>query len=212
MNAFSIRECLSFGWNTFKDRPLTYIAATLIVGVIQTVTSGIQQGMSEPFLGFLVSLVVSTLLYCGILHFFIKAHDAPKEVQLRDLWYPKAFLRYLLLSLLLGVIVGIGLVLLIVPGVILALVFFCAGYLVIDKGMQPLAALRKSAAITRGSRYRLFLLVIVMLLLFIVGMLPLFLGLLVVAPVIALAGVHAYRALLLKEGVSSETPATVSSS
>lgn len=208
MHAFSIRECLTFGWKTFLLRPWTYVGAVLIMWVVQVVVTGIQQGFPEPFIGFVISLAASTLLYCGALNFFIKAHDAPEQVALRNLWYPKVFFRYLLLSILLGIMIGVGLVLLIVPGIILGLMFFCAGYLTIEKNLGPIEALKESARITRGSRWRLFLLVLAMALLFVVGMIPLFLGLLVVAPIIALAGVHAYRALLQKEAAPVAVPAS----
>jgi len=190
----SVKECLSFGWTTFKKRAWFFVGVAVLLFVIQSVISAIQNAVPDV-LGFVVSLVGSTLLYAGIMNFFLKAHEDVTSVHYKDLWHPKPFLNYLGLSILLMIIVGIGLVLLIIPGVILSLMFFAAGYLVVDRGMTPIKALKESMRITKGNLLKLLLFGFTVLVLSIIGMLPLFLGLLVVVPVAGLAGVHAYRTL-----------------
>lgn len=192
MSTLSVRECIKFGWATFKGRPWFYVGVTLLIGVLQVVIGSVQESLPE-FLGFIASLALSTLVYVGTINLFLKAHDG--EGKTGDLWHPAAFWSYLGLSVLLFLIVGLGLVLLIVPGIILALAFFCAGYLVVDKNLTPIKALKESYRITKGKRWKLFLLVLASAGLMILGMFPLFLGLLVAAPVCALAGVHAYRTI-----------------
>ncbi len=198
----SVRECLSFGWNTFKVRPWFFIGVVLIVGIIQLVLGSLQNE-TMGVLGFVLSFVISTFVYCGILKLFLTAHDDVHKASFNDLWNPVPFLRYLGVSVLLAIILGIGFVLLIIPGIILMLVFFFSGYLVIDTNIGPVASLKESARLTKGNRWKLFLLVLAMTLLFILGMIPVFLGLLVTAPVIAIAGIHAYRTLSKETGSSA---------
>jgi uncharacterized membrane protein len=196
-SSLSVKESLMFGWNVFKKRPWFFVGVVLILMVLQWVIGALQNSL-PGVIGFIVSLLLSTLLYCGVLHLFLKAHDAVESARLKDLWYPKPFLNYLGVSLLLMIIVGIGFILLIIPGIIVALMLFAAGYLVIDRDMKPIAALKESMRVTKGNLWKLLLLGLSIALLTIIGMLPLFLGLLVVAPVAALAGVHAYRTLAHK--------------
>lgn len=193
----SVGECLSFGWNVFKKRPWFFIGVIFTIGIIQLVLGALQ----NTFFGFILSFIASTLMYCGILKLFLTAHDDVHKASFSDLWNPKPFFKYLGVSLLLAIILGIGFIALIIPGIILMLVFFLAGYLVVDKNLNPVAALKESARMTRGNRWNLFLLVLAMIVLFILGMIPLLLGLLVVAPVLALAGIHAYRVLSAQESV-----------
>jgi uncharacterized membrane protein len=70
-----------------------------------------------------------------------------------------------------------------------------AGFLVIEKNMKPIEALKESARMTKGSRWKLFLLGLALTGLTILGMIPLMLGLFIAAPLSMLALVHAYRTL-----------------
>jgi uncharacterized membrane protein len=193
-NKINVKECLKVGWTIFKSRPWFFIGVFLLVGLIQTAIGGIQQELPD-FIGFLVSLLISTLLYCGIMNLFLVAHDNAQKASFSDLWNPKPFLNYLILSVFLAIIIGIGLVLLIAPGVFAMLVFFLSGYLVIDKGMTPVKALKESMRLTKGSRGNILLLFLAIIGLTIVGMIPFFLGLFVVGPVVILASIHAYKIL-----------------
>ncbi len=186
-----VSDCIKFGWKTFKARPWFFVVTVIIYAIVQVIVGAMGGGI----LGFLVSILLPTLLYCGVIHVYLKAHDNVSSPKLKELWNPKPFLNYLLVSILIGVIVLVGLVLLIVPGIILALVFSMAGFLVIEKNMKPIEALKESARMTKGSRWKLFLLGLALTGLTILGMIPLMLGLFIVAPLSMLALVHAYRTL-----------------
>lgn len=199
----SVKDCLSFGWRTFKTRPWFFVGTFLIYALVQILLSMVQKDM-PGIVSFLLSLIVSTLLYIGLITIYLKAHTSVTAPRFSDFWRPAPFWRYLGSSLLLAIIVIVGLILLIVPGIYAALAFAFIGYLVVDKGLNPIAALKESARLTKGNRFKLFLLGLAVLGLSILGMIPLFLGLLVVGPVSMLAGVHAYRTL---EGASTAAPA-----
>lgn len=69
----------------------------------------------------------------------------------------RLFPAYLGLMLLKYLLVGLGLLLFIVPGLLLLLAFYFAEYLLIDKEIPAIKTLRQSAEITRGSRLGIFL-------------------------------------------------------
>lgn len=209
----SIKECLRFGWTTFRANPWIFVGAVLVGLAVELVGSGVQKALEfdgESILsllelvGVLISLGLSMLYALGHTHFFLRAHSDAKGVMLRDLWYPNRFWRFFGTSILLWVIVGIGILLLIVPGVIAAIVFSFALYLVVDKGLAPVEALKESARLTKGNRWRILLLMLAVVGINLLGLIALFVGLLVTIPVTVLAMVHAYRTL--SGGAVAATP------
>jgi uncharacterized membrane protein len=85
--------------------------------------------------------------------------------------------------------------LVVVLGAILALMLLFSGFLVIDRGLGPIQALKESYRITRGYKWPLFSLCLLLVLINVVGLLVLIVGIFVSAPVSLLALTHAYRVL-----------------
>jgi uncharacterized membrane protein len=73
--------------------------------------------------------------------------------------------------------------------------FMFATYLVIDKNMAPMDALKESRRMTYGHKWNLFLFGLGLIGINILGFLALIIGLLVSLPVTMLAMAHAYRTL-----------------
>jgi uncharacterized membrane protein len=82
-----------------------------------------------------------------------------------------------------------------IASAILTLGFFFSFFLVVDSNSDPINALKESWRITKGNKWRLFLLSLVVLILNVFGMLLFLVGLLVTFPVTWLAATHAYRTL-----------------
>ena len=68
--------------------------------------------------------------------------------------YPK-LKNYIILSIIYGIAVVIGFILLVIPGIYLWVKYMFSSYLVIDKNMKPLNALKKSSEMTRRIKLRL---------------------------------------------------------
>ena len=211
MQKLSVGECLRFGWDTFKKRPLIFIGAFILAMVVSGIASTIlDPGENAPVtfttvLMGLASALIGIVVELGLLTFSIRAHDSVSSVKINDLWNPKPLWRYLAGQILTGIIVVIGLILLIVPGVIAALGLMFTSYLVVDKGRGPIEALKESWRITKGHRMQLFVLVLAIVGINILGLLALVVGLLVSIPVSMLAMVHAYRKI--EHGASEVTSA-----
>ena len=200
----SVKELLSFGWNTFKKRPWFFVGTFVAYAALQLFLGALQEKI-PGIASFLLSLVVSTLAYLALITMYLKAHEDPMKASWNDAWNPKPFWSYLGASILLAIVVLAGLILLIIPGIYLAIALSLTGYLVVDRGMGPLEAMKESFRLTRGNRFKLFLFGVAAFVLGFLGSLPLFLGLLVVAPVVMLSGVHAYREL--SHGAAEVVPA-----
>ena len=199
MNTFSVGTALRFGWETFKKRPWFLVGATLLVFVLSWIISAIQNAQSGVvalgFVIFLAALAVSTLIDMGFTALYLHAHDDVSKTSLNDLWHPKPFWQYLIATILVGFLVIAGLILLIVPGLILVTLFAFVKFLIIDRNLGPIEAMKESVRITRGHRLDLFLLILSLVAINILGAIALLVGLLLTVPVSVLALVHAYRTL-----------------
>lgn len=192
-----VRACVRYGWETFKKRPWFIIGIGIVISALNLVIPAPEEGQPAivAISVFLISFLLGSLLQLGATNFGIRVHDNVSTAQAKDLWRPELFWAYLGATILSGILILLGLVLLIIPGIIIGLALSFATYLVIDKGLGPVAALKQSWSMTHGNRWRLFLLVMLLVLLNIVGALALLVGLLVTIPVSMIASVHAYRFL-----------------
>lgn len=198
MKTLAVGELLRFGWEAFKKRPWFFIGAVLLIVIISGILSGLAPDPVQTPSDFVIALAVVILnvfIEMGLVAFALKAHADIEKVTLKDLWHPQRFWQYAVVKILTGIIVVIGLILLIVPGIIAALALIFATYLVIDKNLGPIEAIKESVRITKGHRWQLFLLALALIGINILGALALMVGLLVTVPVSLLAVAHAYRKL-----------------
>ena len=211
MNKFSIGEVIRLGWETFKKNALLAIGILIGLVVINSLISGITGAFDKSnFVVILVinilSLVVSTWLSVVMYRLIIKITDG-KAVSTEDLkTEPMLLVRFFAAQLVAGILIVIGFVLLIVPGVYLALRFMFAPYAIVDKNLGPIEALKYSGELTKGIKWQLLGYSIVAILIILVGAIALLVGLLVAVPVVMFASVHIYRKLQGQATVVSVTP------
>ncbi len=105
------------------------------------------------------------------------------------------FFRFFFTSLLYGIIVILGFILLIVPGIYLAVKYQFTPYIVVDKKIAYLAAMKEAAKLTSGRWMSIFLFDLTLIGLNILGALALGIGLLITIPTSVLASSYLYRKL-----------------
>lgn len=216
MNTFSIEAAFRFGWDTFKKRPGFFIGMTLIVLVVSWLTGFVLSmfSMDKNFIGGIVNLAITTLVDLGIVATVLKVYDVPESVTFSDLWHPQGYLPYLGATILTAIVVVIGLILLIIPGLIAATMLLFVKFVVVDRKLSPIDAMKESARITKGHRMTLFLFVLAIAVLNIIGAILLVIPLLVTIPISTLAMVYAYRTLghkaseVVAAPVAAPAPAT----
>jgi uncharacterized membrane protein len=209
MHTLSVGDCLRFGWETFKRRPWILIGALLLSMIIAGLpqifgphpTVGPDGQMIPPpastwgTIVAIVGLLVSIGVSLGLTTFSLRAHDNIQAVQITDLWNPGPFWRYFGAHILTVIAIALGFIALIVPGVILAMGLMFVPYIVIDRGLGPIEAMKESWRVTKGHKWQLFLLFLALIGLNILGAIALIVGLLVTIPITMLAAAHAYRTL-----------------
>lgn len=171
------------------------MATSFISGMSNVLFVGVAGDLAGSLAGSLFGYALGSLLAMGSFAFLLKAHDDVAAARLSDFWHPQDFLKYVAVIILFNVIVVIGIILLIIPGIIAALTFMYAPYLVIDKGLGPIEALKESARITKGNKWRLLALSGATVLVMLLGVLVLLVGTIVAMPVVMLATIDAYRKL-----------------
>ena len=198
---FSINETIQFGWQTLRKNLGFWISLLIIVGLLFTIPDVIanQVRKESHFFGFIIdvlSFVLSILISIGLIKISLRFCDQEKG-KFSDLflWYP-LFFKYLFSSILYGLIVVFGLVLLIVPGIIWAIKFFFYDYFIVDKGVGPIEALKRSSALTKGIKWDLFVFSLVLLIINFLGALAFVIGLFITIPITMVAQAFVYRKLL----------------
>jgi uncharacterized membrane protein len=219
MHTFSIKEAIVFGWNKFWERPWFFIGTYLIIGIFNVnfqsradETSPDVSSLAFVVLVFLAIgiAIIQMIIRMGEKRLLLNAYENTNSASIKDLWTPHPFWRFVGGQILYALIVVAGLILLIVPGIIWSLKYVFTPFIIMDRGVGPIDALKESSRITDGHKWQLFLFALALIGLNILGFLCLIVGVLVSAPVSALAMVYAYRTLQHRASEKASVPSTVS--
>src|SRR3989344_5400904 len=198
---FLIGESLRFGWYTMRAHSALVFQVVLTLLALEVAHAIVQKVLEGTALGLLASLVLvaaTAVLGIGATRITLRlaqghaAQYADPLPPMRLLW------PYIAASLLAGLAVVGGLILLILPGIWVAVRLSMVRFEVID-GAGIRESLNKSWALTEGHFWRLFLFMLALILLNILGAALLMVGLLISIPVTMLAYAHVYQKL--KKGV-----------
>ena len=146
----------------------------------------------------LVASILSFILGVGILVASI-AHVRGQKKGVFEAIQEQNFMtyvKYLGGSIVVAILVLLGMILLIVPGIIIALVLSFALYAIVDQKVGVFESLSVSNKMTTGHKWQLFLMVLATIGINILGALALLIGLLVTVPLTYLVWARTYDILL----------------
>lgn len=157
----TVSDSYGFGWNQMKKYFLYLFFVTIIMLVAESLTGLSNKPQNISAFGQLMIaaywlLVLSVVSYGGIYMFLKAARDESFEVVQMFDGFKTNFWNIVLANLLTTILVGIGIVLLIVPGIIIACRLAFVPYLVMDQKMDAVKALEKSWQMTRGHGWTIF--------------------------------------------------------
>ncbi len=204
---FSSLEAVRFGWTKTRER----LGPFLILGAIAALLGLVQRAYRGPGAPqALVSFVAEILGLCVsmvLVRFALRVHDGlPLEPATLGALL-EGFPSYLLTMIFQGLVVCLGLVLLIVPGVIWGLELAFSGFAVVDGRRRTLEAMRESRRLTRGIKGRLFWFALLLLGVNLLGALAFGVGLLLSVPTSAVASAYVFRRLQLRAKAPEVSPA-----
>lgn len=202
----SQRGIWGFSWDALLTNIPFFMGATLILGITtlaqSTIPKILEEDFQAPFWGIIVSLAISffeVVAQMGMIKMSIKAsaQSKPAFSDLYDCW--PLFFKYLIASIVYGLVTFVGFLLLIVPGVIFATRCCFYPYCIVDEKMGAIDSLRASYQLTQGKFWDLSTALSIVLLVNLGGLLALGIGLLVTIPLSFIVCACLYRNLVLKE-------------
>ncbi len=207
---FSKAAAVRFGWETVTKNLKFFIAVTLTAGVLYGLSNYLSDLLEKErtlsSAGVILILYVTSFVICrivdlGLIKIALKFTDNVRA-EVKDLFScARMFFRYIAGTLLYALIVFLGLILLVVPGIIWMIKFQFYSYLIVDKGMGPVQALKESGRITQGAKGELILFALLVMGINFLGALALLVGLLITLPLTLLAAAFVYRKLLLASNI-----------
>jgi len=200
----------SIGWKVIW----VYFVELLVVSIVYAVLSGpisFFQWRVQHFEWFMVPLVMFGIIYgifvagpigYGMNWVFLKAIRG-ERIEIRDMFvvFQKNYWNAVVANVVVGVIVGLGFVMLVIPGIIFACRLAFVPYLVVDRGMDVMDALRVSWDMTRGYGWQIFFMGILAFFIVIGGLALIIVGVFISMMWIAAAFAAIYHAVELKDGI-----------
>lgn len=212
-------EAASFGWARVMKDPVTIIAGNFIALLCMSITgAALGQGSTifqvvahdmqrtDPEIFFaviygikivaqLLNLVVSSFIAGGYVRFVLNIARGDKYA-IGDIFSEtKLFGKMLISTFLVQFAVAVGSLLCIVPGVIVGLGLSQTNYLIVDKGMEPVAAMKESWRLTDGQKVNFFLWGLIAFGIALLGLLACCVGTFVSTPLIAIGTAFLYLRL-----------------
>ena len=201
---FTAKEAVVYGWKTFKTNWKFLVTAYIIIFVLSMIPNFSYDWAREnqPSISFIFQIIgwlVKMITSIGIIVISLKFVDK-KKPELADIYqHYKLLINYFFGSVLYGLVIAAGLILLIVPGIIWGIKYQFTTYLIIDKKMSPIEAFKESGKMTKGFNLKLFYLGLAFIGLTVIGLITLGVGFIIIWPIISLAGAYVYRKLSLKK-------------
>lgn len=197
---WQIESVLSEAWQLTKGFKASYWGALIIYIVIAAITSAIAEFFfkSSIFLiiiGQILQGLVTYPLIAGLTMIAVRhSVGLPCNATMVFDYYPKTipiFLTYLLMTIL----IVIGILLLVIPGIYLGVAYSFALILLVDKNMRIWDALETSRQVITRCWFRTFAFFIVMFFIILISIIPLGIGLIWSIPFASLGMAIIYRSL-----------------
>ena len=195
---FSWKEPIALAFEKTKERIWFLLGVLAVAYLVQLAPEMLAAALSIPEEGAtrsffsLIRWVLSVYMSAGILRVMLRVVRGEVS-RVEDLFAdPKLIPQYLVASLLYGLIVFVGFLLLIVPGVVWSLKYGMFGYFMVEHKAGIMESFRKSAALTEGSKWQLFSLALATMGIVLLGLLAFFVGIFFALPLVSLANAYAY--------------------
>ncbi|MDJ0737316.1 MAG: hypothetical protein QNJ47_25175 [Nostocaceae cyanobacterium] len=180
----NIGQYFSRGWEIFSQYSCGFIGFLIVIGLISGITSQLPAplGTGGGEKGGLVNFIISPILFAGIYIVALQiAKNKPKKFSDFFRGFNK-FIQIFNVNALSSVLIGIGSLFLVIPGIYLAVAYMFSVLFVIDKKLNAWSALSASRKVITKNWFDFFGLGILLILLNLAGALILVVGLFVTIP------------------------------
>jgi len=190
---FEIKKAVSFGWEGIKKNFWYFVGITFLYLIISSASSIIDRDNEGIRI---IDLILSAWVTAGFVKILLDYHANKKDPVSTLFTQTKYFWRMLGATILLGLIIVVGLIFFIIPGIYLALRYQFTINFIVDKDMGIFEAMGESARITSGQKWQLLLFNLAQLGIIILGAMIFGVGIFIAIPIVYLADIHVYKQLL----------------
>ena len=186
--SIDIFACLNRGWNLVLEHPGPLIGGTLLVFCAFFLLQFV------PMLGWLATVILEGPVIAGLYYMFLRRIRG-ETVGVADAFNGLSdnFLQLFLAGFISSLLVAIGFLLCILPGIFLVICYIFVLPLAIDKKLEFWPAMEVSRQVVQAQWFTFFGLSFVCLLVLIAGTLACLVGLIVALPVVFATGAYAYE-------------------
>jgi uncharacterized membrane protein len=203
MKKISLGNAFSYGWNTVIANfwPLAGIVLLLII-----IEGGFSYLAQDSFAISILSTVLQVVISIMLIKVLLNL-GSMKKVTFEGLGEAfDVFWTFLFAQILYGLLVTVGLIFFIIPGIIFAIKYQFVPYLIIDKKMSLSEAFKASNKMASGVQPSLFLFMILSILVQFVGFICLGIGLFFTIPLVWLAMLYIYKDVYRQQINESRKP------
>lgn len=195
MKSFNINKNIKEAWKLYKVHLSAFLLFTLITLVLSSI--GQEDNFILSILIMLVNILISYIWFRSTLNLVEGKGFNPFNKSILPDW--KQYWYFISTTILLSIIILLGFVLLIVPGLYLAgrLMFAC--YISVDEKKNAIDSIRDSWFLTKNNGWRIFWKGFVIGLFIFLGFIALFFGLFITYPVGTILSVMLYKHYSKKE-------------
>ncbi|MDD2764717.1 MAG: DUF4339 domain-containing protein [Opitutaceae bacterium] len=185
-----IGDTIGRSWDLLKGNFWPLVGVTFVVLVVQAVANAI------PLLGILASLLLSGVFIGGLYFYYLRRlHGETVEFGDAFAGFTLAFVPLMLAGLVSSLLTLVGFLLLILPGIYLAVAWSFTMLLVIDKKLEFWTAMEVSRRVITAQWWRMFGLMILAAILGVLGLLLFLFGVFFTLPITIGSLVIAYETL-----------------
>ena len=151
------KESMKGKWGKILPVIILYSLITGAISGVVTVKYGNNPSTQISASTSLITSIITAFFVLGYNSFFLKL-ARNKDVEVNELWSKTGqFIRAFVATFLISLAIGVGIVLLIVPGIIFALMFSMTMFIMVDdENISAIDAMKKSAEMMKGHKGDLF--------------------------------------------------------
>jgi uncharacterized membrane protein len=201
---FSATNIIGQAWEVWKKH-IVFTWMVLGVMVAISVVFSILNPKGDSAIISILSSLVSLFFELGAIALLLKLVRTDTEGDIKEIASQSAiYVQSLIATIVFGVMLFVGLLLLIIPGIYVAMRFMFLPYVLVDQKLGWKEALKEASRLSEGNRLNLFGFVILLAIMNVVGALLLLVGLLVTAPVSYIAMTMMYEYLKKEKSGATE--------
>ncbi len=204
----TISGSYGYGWQQMWKQFLYLFLVLVIVGIAESPASIVRDSETFGSPGMIILQILATaywLLFFSVIKYggdlMVLRAMRNEKIEISEMFngFKKNYVNIILANLLTFAIIGFGFLFLIIPGIILACRLVFVSYLVMDKNMEPVAAVEKSWEMTKGHGWQIFGMALLAVPIVIGGLLCFIVGIVFAIIWISTAFASMYHAIDLEE-------------